>query len=180
MYKVVRIHLSDLFAAFQCVLSWSKWDGTVWSFTLSEYFAVIFPILKVCCCELFNTYWKPNRAMSADLSFLSLYLVSPPSICNIFHFLGLLDAIFLSTLSHCCYLSWCLISWWEKTAYILKTISEAGISTLKSSCCTIWEILHTFKNFVVSSFTEKTAVVLQRQILYKFPLKRIIHSPSKI
>lgn len=24
---------------------------------------------KCCCCELFNIYWKPNRAMKADLSF---------------------------------------------------------------------------------------------------------------
>lgn len=38
---------------------------------------------KVChCCELLNTYWKPNRAMSADLSFVFLFVFCPFVVCS--------------------------------------------------------------------------------------------------
>lgn len=45
-------------------------------FSLQEYFCCDLPHTynMCCCCELFNTYWKPNRAMSADLSFFAFYL----------------------------------------------------------------------------------------------------------
>lgn len=137
--KLLEFNLSDLFTAFQCILSQSKWDGTVWSFTLDECFAVILPRLIKCAVVVNFLTHTGSRIEPCQLTSVSI-LCPPPRIYDFFHFLDVSKPLLLCpTAVTCADVSplggskW-LIFW--------KTMSEAGISTLQSSCCTIGEILH--------------------------------------
>lgn len=87
--------------SLQCVLLLFIW---VFCCDLPQTFKVC------CCCERFNTYWKNNRAMPADLSFSFLFvsrplLVSGRSVIFLILLFPFSLTSHFESLSHCCLLS---------------------------------------------------------------------------